>query len=129
MPGGGLEPYYGMASRQRIPLYLNLALVPALLLATPLPLRRRLRLLAYAVPLIFVCHVAVEIGLVRVHYCLDVRPAHFLCAWIREHLLIAGQLLAVLQWAALTWSWEPTKRLPLPAKLFWFLAERTWQRR
>jgi len=110
MPGGAKQPFYGAAASDRHLLYLNLALLPALLLATPVSLRHRLRLLVLGGLLMFLLHVAAEIGLVRAYVCLDLDPGAFFCAWLREHLQIAGQLFAVLLWAGLTFSyWLPRR--------------------
>ena len=108
---GSRAPFYSMRPAALNLIYLNLALLPPLLLATPVPLRTRLRLLAWGVLLLVACHVLAVVGLVRTYHCLQVDPESFLCGWIRGTLKVSGQLFAVMQWALVTWRhWLPQTR-------------------
>lgn len=82
-------------------LFLNLALVPALLLATPVSLGRRLSLLALGLPLVYVCHVATVLGLVWLPECAASNAA---CALLDRLLRTGGQSAGFLQWGILTWK-------------------------
>lgn len=107
-PTGEATPLYGMHPDALDVLYLNLALVPALLLATPLPPAARLRLLAVGLLLLVGFHVLTVTGLVRTWWCLHLDPQRFLCQWIRGGLKVSGQLFGILEWALLTWgTWLP----------------------
>ena len=118
MDDGTREPHYRAAASDRHLLYLNLALLPALLLATPIDLVSRLRLLGWGVVLLFAFHVAMEISLLRVARCLDLDPGNRLCAWVWANLRIAGQSFAVLQWSLLTWRhWLPPSTARMPVRV------------
>jgi hypothetical protein len=81
-------------------LFVNLALLPALLLATPVSLGRRLRLLALGLGLAYVCHVATVLGLASVPEGGDSRLGR---ALLRRLLETGGQSAGFLQWGILTW--------------------------
>ena len=89
-------------------LFLNMVLVPALVLATPASLAARLRLVGWAIPLILVVQTLALIGLVRGQLCLVSSPGSFLCLWQLRLVYASGQLSAALLWAGLTWRyWLP----------------------
>jgi len=87
---------------------LSLALLPALLLATPAPYLTRLRLLAIGVPLVFLSHVAWAIVLSRAVLCLRQAPGTFYCLWALRATYASGQFTAAALWVLLTWRyWFP----------------------
>ena len=89
-------------------LFLNLALLPALVFATPLPMHRRLRLVAWSVPLLLLVQVLALTGLVRGQLCLQGLPDSFLCLWLLRLVYASGQLSSAALWALLTWRfWLP----------------------
>lgn len=91
-------------------LFLSLALLPALILATPAPLPARLRLLLIGLLLLFAVHVLSVIGLVRQTQCLVVRPGSFHCLWILRLVYGSGQISGALLWGLLTWRyWFPRR--------------------
>ncbi len=111
-PGGGAagsrDFLYGMRPGALALIYLNLALVPALLAATPVAPARRLRLVALGLALLVAFHVLAVTGLVRTWWCLAQAPEHLGCRSLRGSLKVSGQLFGVVQWALLTWSvWLP----------------------
>ena len=81
-------------------LFVNLALLPALLLATPVPVGRRLRLLVLGLGLAYVCHVATVLGLVSVPEGGASGPWR---ALLRRLLETGGASAGFLQWGVLTW--------------------------
>ena len=106
--GAPSEFVYGMRPEALALIYLNLALVPALLAATPVPPRRRLVLLGWGLLLLVAFHVITVTGLVRTRWCLQQSPDAFLCQGTRSAFKVSGQLFGVVQWALLTWSvWLP----------------------
>jgi len=110
-PGAEATFVYGMRPGALALIYVNLALVPALLGATPVPLAQRLRLLVFGLLLLVVFHVLAVTGLVRTWWCLHQTPDDFLCQGLRGALKTSGQLFGVVQWALLTWSvWLPPRR-------------------
>jgi hypothetical protein len=116
----GAEPafVYGMRPAALDLIYLNLALVPALLGATPVPATRRLSLLGWGLLLLVAFHVVAVIGLVRTWWCLQESPDDFLCHGFRGALKVSGQLFGVVQWALLTWSvWLPGRRAAPPPRV------------
>ena len=97
--------------------FLSLPLLPALLLATPAPWRDRLRLLAIAVPLLYIVHVLTVVGIVRGHYCLLLDQlrgrSELSCILMVRVVNTSGQLFGAGLWLLLTWRyWIPGK----PAK-------------
>lgn len=105
--GGERRFFYTIGGEVRHAIYLNLALLPALLLATPVPWSRRLRLVGWGLLLLFACHVLLEVGMARTYY-------HFrterdaVSSWAMLQLVRGGTLLGVVQWALLTWTfWLP----------------------
>lgn len=91
--------------------FLSLALVPALTLATPTTLRNRLRLTGLGLMLVFATHVAVMVGLMRAALWLIASPRSFLCLWLLRMLYVSGQLCGAAIWVLLTWRyWFPASR-------------------
>ena len=94
--------------------FLSLALVPALILATPAPWPARFRMLAIAIPVLFLVHVLTVVGIVRSQYCALLDPLNFGCRWLRRVVNTSGQLFGAGLWVVLTWRYwigksEPSK--------------------
>jgi hypothetical protein len=88
--------------------FLSLALVPALLLATPAPIRTRFRLLAVGLPLVFLGHVLALIAMTRGIYALRQAPGTFYWLWILRMAYTSGQVVAATVVVLLTWRyWVP----------------------
>jgi len=85
--------------------FLNLAVLPALLLATPIPWADRLRLVLIGFALMFLGHVLVSVLLVRASYCLQQAPGTFLCLFALRVSYTSGQVFAAVIWALLTWKY------------------------
>ena len=91
--------------------FLSLALVPALLLATPAPIRTRFRLLGVGLPLVFVGHVLALIAMTRGIYALREAPGTFYWLWILRMAYTSGQVVAATVVVLLTWRyWTPRNR-------------------
>ena len=84
---------------------LSLALLPALLLATPAPVGTRFRLLGLALMLMVVIHVLSIIGVMRGVQCLRESPGTFHCLWMLRLVYSSGQLFAAVLWVVLTWRY------------------------
>ena len=82
-------------------LFLSLAILPALILATPLPWRRRLALLGIGLATLWVVHGVAAFALVQTETCAQ---SSALCHWMRGNVIIGGQLFALGLWALLTWD-------------------------
>jgi hypothetical protein len=93
--------------------FLSLALLPALLLATPAPWRVRFTLLVLAIPLLFAAHTLAVIGLTRTHYCFVVEPKNVSCRIVYRIVSSSGQLFGATLWAVLTFRyWFARERPP-----------------
>jgi len=93
--------------------YLNLALLPALLLATPVKWRQRLRMLGWGGLLLFVLHGLAAVVIVRVTLCLHYDRENVFCKSLLVLFATGGQVFGVALWALLTWRyWLP---LPVPS--------------
>lgn len=89
-------------------IFLSLAMLPALILATPATMLQRLRTLAIGIPLLYLIHVLSVIGVMRGVLCQDVTPGKFHCLWILRVSHASGQLAGAALWALLTWQyWLP----------------------
>jgi hypothetical protein len=100
-----LKRWYGFL---RHLLFLDLALVPALLLPTPVALRVRLRLAGLGIVLVYVGHVIAVLALMRGMWCLVESPGNFVCNWILRIAYTSGQLFGAAIWGALAWRyWFP----------------------
>lgn len=85
--------------------YLSIILLPSLVLATPIPWRKRFKLLAISLPLIFVAHVVAITGIVRMYYCLTIDPGDKLCMIGARICNTSGQLFGAALWALLTFRY------------------------
>jgi hypothetical protein len=103
-PDEGQRRLRGWSAKTTVHLvYLSAVTLPALLLATPAPWRTRWRLLAIALPLIYLGHVISLVILTRGVYCLQERPGTFICLWGLRVAYTSGQLFAATLWVLLTW--------------------------
>ena len=88
---------------------LSLALLPALLLATPAPFLKRFQLLGIGLVLMFLGNVLAMIGLTRGYYGLREAPGTFYWLWVFRSVNASGQFCSAAIWALLTWRyWLPT---------------------
>jgi hypothetical protein len=90
--------------------FLSLALLPALILATPAPWPARFRMLAVGIPLLFVVHCLTLVGIVRTQYCAMLDPYNFNCRWLRRAVNTSGQLFGAALWVLLTWRYWVGKK-------------------
>jgi hypothetical protein len=114
-PGGWrytvFTPEQGLQGRMRWghdtphKILISLALLPALLLATPAPVTTRLRLVALGLPLLFGVHVLSVVGLMRGTEHLRNAPGTFYWLWILRGVYASGQLFAAALWLLLSWRW------------------------
>ena len=102
-PRVGIKPMRGWGSATSHLILLSLALLPALLLASPGPILTRFKLLGIALPLMFLAHVFSIVGLTRGVQCLSESPGTFLCLWMLRLVYSSGQFLAAVLWVLLTW--------------------------
>lgn len=125
LPGGGWQAYRSAGGAEAGLLrwepfvvhliFLNLVLLPALLLATPGPIPGRLRLAGWGIALVVLVQALSLVGLVRGHLCLATSPGGFLCLWLLRLVYASGQLSAAALWALLAWRfWVPRERLDPP---------------
>jgi hypothetical protein len=89
--------------------FLSLVLLPALIMATPAPWSARFRLLAIAIPILFVVHSLTIVGIVRTQYCVMLDPLAFSCRWSRRVVNTSGQLFGFGLWVVLTWRYWVAK--------------------
>jgi hypothetical protein len=109
LPGGKRKDFFYEKYRPW-PIYLNLVLLPALVLATPVRLEKRIRLLAIGMVLLFFWNALSMICLFRTQLCLMQNPESFVCSWLKGLAMTSGQIGSVLGWAALTWGyWFPRR--------------------
>lgn len=90
--------------------FLSLALLPALLLATPAPWRIRPLLVAGGLVLLWIVHALTLVVLVRGKLCLIGHPGSFACLWMLRLALASGQISAAVLWGLLTWRWWIPRR-------------------
>jgi hypothetical protein len=89
-------------------IYLNLVLLPALLLATPVCFLQRLKLLSLGLLLLLGVHAASAIAIVHSEVCQHYDPSNLGCNWLEEVFATGGQLFSVVLWGLLTWRyWFP----------------------
>lgn len=86
-------------------IYLSLVALPPLLLATPAPVRVRLRLVGIALPLAYAGHVLSVIVLMWGTECLRQVPGTFSCLCALRAAYLSGQLVAATLWVLLTWRY------------------------
>ncbi len=84
-------------------IYLSLALLPALVLATPVPLRDRLRWLLFSMPLLFASHVLAVLAMYWAYLVLRDEPRNLPYEVLYGLSVRSGQLIAVALWALFTW--------------------------
>jgi hypothetical protein len=90
--------------------YLNLALLPALLLATPIPYRQRLKLWGWGMLILVGVHALSVVAIVRSEVCVHYDPDNLGCNVVEGLFGIGGQLFAVAIWGLLTWRyWFPQR--------------------
>jgi hypothetical protein len=109
LPGGQRRDFFYEKYRPW-PIYLNLVLLPALILATPVELGQKARLLAIGLVLLFFWNVLSMIGLFRTQICLMQSPESFVCRWLKGLIMTSGQIGSFLGWAVLTWSYWLCKK-------------------
>ncbi len=111
IPERGQQPMRDWFAGTAHLIYLSLVTLPALLLATPVPWRKRLGWLALGLPLAFISHVLSAILLTRGTHCLQQAPGTFSCLWALRVAYTSGQLFAAAFWIPLTWRhWFPPER-------------------
>lgn len=94
-------------------IFLSLAMLPALLLATPIPFTKRLRLAGLGLLLLFPIHVFSIIGVMRGVLCLHAEKGTFHCLWLLRISYTSGQLFSAVLWGLLTWRyWLPGPQKP-----------------
>ncbi len=86
-------------------IYLNLALLPALVLATPGPFQQRLKLLGWGMALLLGVHALSAIALTRAEICVHYDPDNIGCNVVEGIFGTGGQLFAVAIWVTLTWRY------------------------
>jgi hypothetical protein len=97
-------------------IYINLVLLPALLLATPTTWPTRLRLLGMGIVLLFLVHVLSVIGLSRGYVCSDRTRGGFVCMCVLRIAYTSGQYSTMVLWIPLTWRhWFRKPERPAPA--------------
>lgn len=89
---------------------LGLAILPALLLATPAPWRMRLKLLGIGLILLYVAQVIAVVGLIRATHCLRIAPGTRHCLLTLRVVYTSGQISAAAIWALLSWRYWFPKR-------------------
>ncbi len=88
--------------------FLSLALVPALLLATPAPILTRFRLLGVGLLLVFLGHVLALIVMTRGIYALKQTPGTLFWLWAVRIAYASGQVVSATVGVLLTWRyWVP----------------------
>lgn len=107
----GTESFYFYRPGKNLNLtLLSLALLPALLLATPVGFRRRLWMLGLGLLLLLVLHVLAALGLVVSIRCLVSTPDSAVCKWLKTVINTHGQLMSVVIWGLLSWDvWLPSR--------------------
>ncbi len=85
--------------------YFSIVFLPALILATPLGFGRRLLLLSWGLPLLFIVHVLSTAGYFRAEFCFYLNPDNFLCNWLASFLSTGNQVFAIAIWGLLTWRY------------------------
>jgi len=95
-------------------IYLSLVFLPALILATPASIKRRIRNLLLALCVLFALHVLTMIALLRSLLCLQ-ESSDFACFWVHGVALTSGQVMGVAVWALISWTfWFPPQKGGLP---------------
>jgi hypothetical protein len=106
-----LTASFGIGSEDHgLILFLNLILLPPLLLATPVPLAERLRLAGVGIVLLYLMHLLTVCGCVYVMGVLN-DPGNFLFRTLPKALRLGAQGITVALWGLLAWRYW----LPRPA--------------
>lgn len=123
-PDGALELYSVAGTERRrltrepfqrpYAVFLSLALLPALLLATPVRVAVRARLMLLGLLLLYALHVVVVIALLRAQLCLAADPGSRVCTWVMALTVTSGQTGAVTLWALLSWRYWMPATTPVP---------------
>lgn len=114
--GGQRQPFRHVERQAVHLIYASLVLLPALLLATPAPIRVRAKLVAQGLLLLVVVHVLTMLGLA--HSYLRFETGGFGWRWLRWVLGRGSQILAVALWALLSWRyWFPQPLQALPVRV------------
>ena len=96
------EPMYGIDAAKLHLMHVNVAVLPALLLAGPWGTwRRRTTLAAAGTVALFLVHVAITVGLVKSRVALDLDPEDFGAQWAASALVAAGELSGAMIWVAI----------------------------
>jgi len=98
-------------------IYLSLVFLPALILATPVSMKRRFQNLLLGLSLLFALHVLTMVVLLKSLLCLEADSTNFACFWIHGVALTSGQVAGFVVWALLSWTlWFPKSPggLPIP---------------
>jgi len=96
--------------------FLSLALVPALMLATPAPILARFRLLGVGLLLVFLGHVLALIVMTRGIYALRQTPGTLYWLWAVRIAYTSGQVVSATLGVLLTWRyWVPRSGAEGPA--------------
>ena len=92
-------------------IFMNLVFLPALMLATPLGVKARMRGFLFGLLILFPLHVGTVIVLLQSLLSLQQTPQDFSWFWIHGVALTSGQVMGVAVWALLSWGfWFP--RIP-----------------
>ncbi len=126
----GLEPQWLVTHHTPEGVFLSLILLPSLLMATPVGIRERLKLLLLGSALLYVVHV-VSVGvLFRELFLFSRHQLGPFSSWLYAASLTSGQVGAVVVWALVaggTWfRWSgisATLRVPVQARLHRLWAE------
>lgn len=102
-PAGPAGPTFNAAIGDLTFAYLNIALLPALVLATPMKLIERARTLLWGLLVMFGLHVISPVVIVRAMLGLYYDPESVLCHWLLFVFATGGQVFGVVLWALLTW--------------------------
>ncbi|MBW2396465.1 MAG: tetratricopeptide repeat protein [Deltaproteobacteria bacterium] len=105
----GTESFYWSRPGENLTLFfVGLAFLPALLIATPVSLRRRAGLLGVGLLLLYALQVVAGLGLVLSIRCLAEDPGSMVCQWGKTVGNTFGQVAAFVIWGLLTWHvWLP----------------------
>lgn len=90
--------------------YLNLILLPALLISTPAAWKRRLGWIAWGMGALFLIHVGSAVGIMHADRLVQMNAGDEFWRFVSRNLKLGGQVFALLLWAALSWSyWLPQR--------------------
>jgi hypothetical protein len=111
-PGGGETFFWGRPPENLHLFFIGLAILPALVLATPVRLLDRARLALIGLALLFVCQVLAAVALTHAQYHLRMLDAESVFwDYVKTIANAFGQLISIVLWVVLTWhAWlrEPS---------------------